>query len=153
MDSQDCTFRSLALPRQKWALESPLKSRNWLAFYLQLRHWMNGNSWFSRNKLSVWWETPHWLRCVTRRPRSQHVYPWEVMWCASTTGQHINLYKINCIIVWMTIFVNCAHTSGQMNSEQPFLFIFASLARPRECLDKKRGNLAFHIPLLNGSSV
>lgn len=53
------------------------RSRNELPFYLQLRRRMNGISCSNRNKLSVWWETPHWLLWVTQAPRSQHVYPVE----------------------------------------------------------------------------
>lgn len=44
-------------------------------FYLQIWRHMNGNSWLNENKLSFWWETPHWLLRATQACCLQHVYP------------------------------------------------------------------------------
>lgn len=56
---------------------------------------------------------------------------WEVMWCLCTSEDHINPNEINYIIVTETNLVNDGHSSGQMNSIQPFLFIFANLVKPK----------------------
>lgn len=71
---------------------------------------------------------------------------WEVMWCVSTSEHHINPNEINYIIVSETNLVNDGHSSGQMNSMQPFLFIFATLLKPKGILNETRGNVACHWP-------